>query len=112
MVESESFGLLREEAFALAARCSISPEVVEDWRRRTLAALEEAYGQGSPPVRDFSIIKFDDAVIIEAAEQVLRDKATEKGIDLDSLKIQLPPAEHAFRRGLYEAAELLLSLSN
>lgn len=30
---------------------------------------------------------------------------------IDALKIQLPPAEKAFRRGLYEAAELLLSLT-
>ena len=53
-----------------------------------------------------------------AAERVLSQEkilncrgAVAGGINLDALKIQLPPAERAFRRGLYEAAALLLSLT-
>jgi len=107
----EPLNSLRSEAIALAARSSIGPEEVAAWRGRTLAALEEVYGQGSSPVQDFLRIQFDDATIINTAEEVLRDKAAEEGINLDPLKIRLPPAEDAFRRGLYAAAELLLSLS-
>ena len=107
----EPLSSLRSEAIALAARSSIGPEEVAAWRGRTLAALEEVYGQGSSPVQDFLRIQFDDAAIINTAEEVLRDKAAEEGIDLDPLKIRLPPAEDAFRRGLYAVADLLLSLS-
>ena len=111
MTNSELLKRLREEAIALACGASISSDLVEDWRKRTLRALEEACGLGSSPVRDFSRIKFDDTMMIDAAERILREKAAETGINLDALKIQLPPAEEAFRRRLYEAAELLLSLT-
>ena len=84
---------------------------MDNWRTRTLAALEEAYGPNSPPVRGFLRIKFDDVSIIDVAERVLRERAAEEGVDLNDLKVELPPAEKALRRGLYEAAELLLSLT-
>ena len=102
---------LREEAIAMAAAPSVTRDAVDRWHSRTLASLESAYGPASPPVRDFSAITFDDAPMIDAAERILREKAAEEGLDLGNLGIRLPSADHALRRGLHEAAELLLSLT-
>jgi hypothetical protein len=102
---------LRGEANAMAAASSITREAVDQWRARALAILEDAFGHDSPAVRDFSRIRFDDALITDVAERVLREKAAEEGIDLRHLRIELPPAERALRQGLHEAAELLLSMT-
>ena len=103
--------VLRDEAIEMAAAASATPEAVNCWRARTLASLQGAYGPESPPVRDFAAIKFDDAPMIDAAERILREKAAEEGLDLGNLGIRLPSADEALRRGLHEAAELLLSLT-
>ena len=103
--------VLRDEAIAMAAAPSVTREAVDGWRARTLASLEGAYGPDSSPVRDFSAIKFDDAPMIDAAERILRKKAAEEGLDLGEVSIRLPSADQALRRGLHEAAELLLSLT-
>jgi len=84
---------------------------VDQWRARTLGILEDAFGHDSPSDRDFSRITFEDALITDVAERVLRGKAAEEGIDPGDLRIELPPAERALRQGLDEAAELLLSLT-
>jgi hypothetical protein len=102
---------LRGEANAMAAASSITREAVDQWRARTLGILEDAFGHDSPAVRDFSRIRFEDDLITDVAERVLREKAAEEGIDLGDLRIELPPAERALRQGLHEAAELLLSLT-
>ena len=102
---------LRDEAIAMAAASSITRKAVDQWRARTLAILEDAFGHDSPVVRDFSRIRFEDDLVTDVAERVLREKAAEEGIDLGDLKIGLPPAERALRQGLHEAAELLLSLT-
>ena len=111
MSSREELKQLRQEALALADGASISDEAVADWRQRTRAALERAYGGDASPVRDFARIRFDDAAIINAADRVLRDQAAARGADIGSVRIPLPPAELALRRGLREAAELLLSLT-
>ena len=103
--------VLRDDAIEMAAAASATPEAVNCWRARTLASLEGAYVRDSSPVRDFAAIKFDDAPMIDAAERILRKKAAEEGIDLGDLSIRLPLADQALRRGLHEAAELLLSLA-
>jgi len=100
---------LRDEARARADAPSVSLNAVNDWRRRASAAIEEIYGADSEAARDFSRIRFDDAQIIEIAERILRGKAAEQGADISDLGIQLPAADKALRRGLYEAAELLTS---
>ncbi|MBI2207560.1 MAG: type IV toxin-antitoxin system AbiEi family antitoxin [Candidatus Rokubacteria bacterium] len=76
---------LRDEARALADAPSLSLDSVSDWRRRASAAIEEIYGADSEAARDFAKIKFDE--------------------------IPLPAADKALRRGLYEAADLLSSLT-
>ena len=102
---------LRGEANAMAAASSTTREAVDQWRARTLAILEDAFGHDSPAVRDFSRIRFEDALITDVAERVLREKAAEEGVDLGDLRIELPSAEKALHQGLHEAAELLLSLT-
>ena len=102
---------LRDEANAMAAASSITREAVDQWRARALRILEDAFGHDSPAVQDFSRIRFEDTLITDVAERVLREKAAEEGIDLGGLRIKLPPAEKALRQGLHEAAELLLSLT-
>ena len=102
---------LRDEPIAMAAASSIAREAVDQWRARTLAILEDAFGHDSPPVRDFSRIRFEDALITDVAEHVLREKAAAEGADPVSLRIGLPPAVRTLRQGLHEAAELLLSLT-
>ena len=102
---------LRGEANAMAAASSITREAVDQWRTRALGILEDAFGHDSQAVRDFSRIRFEDALITDVAERVLREKAAEEGTDLGGLRIKLPPAEKALRQGLHEAAELLLSLT-
>ncbi len=89
---------------------SITPEAGAQWRQRTLALLNDVFGPDSPQVRDFSRIRFDDSPVIDAAERLLRMKAAEEGADIAGVKISLPPAEAALRRGLHEAAEFLRSL--
>lgn len=101
---------LRDEARALADASSVSTDAVNDWRRRTSAAIEEIYGADSEAAREFSRIKFDDTQIIDVAERVLGDRAGEEGVDISDLRIPLPPPEKALRRGLYAAAELLTEL--
>ena len=103
--------VLRDEAIPMVAAPSVTREAVDSWRAHTLASLGGAYGPDSSPARDFSAIKFDDAPMIDAAERILREKAAEEGLDLGNLGIRLPSADHALRRGLHEAAELLLSLT-
>ena len=103
--------VLRDEAIALAAAPSVTRVAVDGWRARALASLEGAYRRDSSPVRDFSAIRFEDVPMIDAAERILRKKAAEEGIDLGDLGIRLPSADEALRRGLHEAAELLLSLT-
>jgi hypothetical protein len=110
MTRSESLRALHDEAIALAGARSITREAVDGWRRRTLATLEGAYGRDSEPVRAFLRITFDDAAMTDVAARVLREKAAERGTDLEGLKIALSPEEKALRRGLYKAAEVLLSL--
>jgi hypothetical protein len=102
---------LRDEAIAMAAASSITRKAVDQWRARTLAILEDAFGHDSPVVRDFSRIRFEDDLITDVAERVLREKAAEEGINIRHLRIGLPPAERALHQGLHEAAELLLSLT-
>jgi hypothetical protein len=82
---------LRDEARALADAPSVSLDAVNDWRRRASAALEEIYGADSEAARDFSKIKFDDAQISDGTERILRDKATEQGVDISGLKIPYRP---------------------
>lgn len=94
---------LRDEARALADARSVTVEQVEDWRKRTLAALNDCCG---PRSREFAEIKFDDSRIVDVAERVLRQAP----VDVSDLRIRLPANEKALRRGLYEAAELLTSL--
>ena len=101
----------RDEARALADTPSVSPDSVNDWRRRASAAIEEIYGDDSEAARDFAKIKFDDAQVVDAAERILRDKAAEDGLDISNLKIPLSVADKALRRGLYEAADPLSSLT-
>ena|SRR6266571_3308350 len=96
---------LRDEARALASAPSLIREQLDDWRKRTAAALAELYGADSTTSRDFRGIKFDDAEVVDAAERILREKAA-----LSGRRIQLPPAEKALRSALYEAADLLTSL--
>ena len=103
--------VLRSEAIAMAAAACVTRGAVNSWRARTLASLEGAYETDSSPIRDLAAIKFDDAPMIDAAERILRKKAVEEGIDLGDLGIRLPSADQALRRGLHEAAELLLSLT-
>jgi len=102
---------LQNEANAMAAASSVTREAVGQWRARALGILEDAFGHNSPAVRDFSRIRFEDDLITDVAERVLREKAAEEGTDLGGLRIELPPAERALRQGLHEAAELLLSLT-
>jgi hypothetical protein len=102
---------LRGEANEMAAASSITRKAVDQWRARTLGILEDAFGHDSPAVRDFSRIRFEDALTTDVAERVLREKAAEEGTDLGGLRIKLPSAEKALRQGLHEAAELLLSLT-
>ena len=114
MKSDEIAGLLlplRDEANAMAAASSITREAVDQWRARTLGILEDAFGHDSPAVRGFSRIRFEDDLIIDVAERVLREKAAAEGTDLGDLRIELPSAEKALRQGLHEAAELLLSLT-
>jgi hypothetical protein len=114
MNSDEIVGLLlglKGEANAMAAASFITRNAVDQWRARTLAILEDAFGHDSPAVRDFLRIRFEDDLIIDVAERVLREKAAAEGSDLGDLKIGLPPAERALRQGLHEAAELLLSLT-
>jgi len=102
---------LRDEARVLADAPSVSLDAVNDWRRRASEAIEEIYGSDSEAARDFSRIKFDDAQISDVAERILRHEAAEQGVDISNLKIPLPAADKALRRGLYEAADLLSSLT-
>lgn len=102
---------LRDEARPLADAASVSLDAVNDWRRRASAALEEIYGPDSEATRDFSRIRFGDAQMIDIAERILRDEAVEQAADISDLKIQLPAADRALRRGLYEGAELLTALT-
>ena len=83
--QSASLRRLREEGIALASQPSISRELEEEWRGRTVAALEGADGRDSSQVRAFSRVNFDDATMIGGAERVLRAKAAE---GLRSLTIQ------------------------
>ena len=102
---------LRDEARALADAPSVSLDAVNAWRGRASAAIEAIYGADSEAVRNFSTIKFDDAETIDAAERMLRDVAAKQGVDISDLKITLPAGDEALRRGLYEAADLLSSLT-
>jgi hypothetical protein len=102
---------LRSEAIALTAAPSIAREAVDNWRARTRAILVDAYGDNSPPVRDFSRIRFEDVSVADVADRVLREWATQEGLDLGEARIRLPPAEASLRQGLHQAAELLLSLA-
>lgn len=102
---------LRDEARSLADAPSVNIDAVSNWRPRASAGIEEIYGVDSEAARDFAKIKFDDTRIIDAAERILRDKAAEQDVDISDVSIKLPAADKALRRGLYEAAELLTSLT-